>query len=158
MLRHLPHTGVVAEIGTLRGDFARTIMAVAQPRNLHLIDIDFSGLDPRGLDEPSVTRGVGLSHEVIASYAANTFDWIYIDADHAYDAVLRDARASNAPLKPGGYLIFNDFCHIDPYLGRYGVKRAATDFILETGWPVAFLALQGDGLYDLAIRKPEAQR
>jgi hypothetical protein len=38
LLDRLPHGGTVAEIGTLHGDFAREILRIANPRELHLVD------------------------------------------------------------------------------------------------------------------------
>ena len=121
---------------------------------LHLIDIDDSWFDPRSLAGPEVIRHLGLTHEVIATFPDGHFDFIYIDADHSYEGCHRDALAAAPKVKPGGYLAFNDFAHIDPWLGRYGVHRAATDFARAANWPMAFFAFQPAGLYDVAFRRP----
>src|SRR5690349_203268 len=42
----LPRGGTIAEVGTYKGGFARHILATCDPRRLHLIDVDFSLLDP----------------------------------------------------------------------------------------------------------------
>jgi Methyltransferase domain len=149
----LPKGGIAAEVGTQTGAFATEILARCGVRELHVIDIDYSGFDPALDADVRLTRHEGLSHEVIGQFPDEHFDWIYIDADHAFDAVLGDARASAPKLKRGGHLIFNDFAHIDPYLGRYGVHRAVTAFALEQRWPFAFLALNPVALYDVALRK-----
>jgi len=54
----------------------------------------------------------------------------------------------------GGFLVFNDFAHIDPDVGRYGVHRAVVDFVLETRWPLALFAFHPYALYDVALQKP----
>jgi SAM-dependent methyltransferase len=154
LLDELPHGGVVAELGTYKGDFARQIVAGAKPRELHLIDIDYSQFDPSGLAEPQVTRHRGLAHEVIASFPDGTFDWVYIDADHSYTGALTDARAAAPKIKPGGFMVFNDFAHADPHGGRYGVHRAVVDFAIESGWPFRFFAYEVLALYDVALGKP----
>jgi predicted O-methyltransferase YrrM len=156
LLNLMPKQGKVAELGTLRGDFARGIVARTVPAELHLVDIDYTEFDETGLSAPQVRRHVGLTHEVIASFPSCYFDWIYIDADHSYAGCLKDARASADKIRPGGYMVFNDFAHIDPHLGRYGVKRAVMDFIHQNRWRVAFLALDAHGLYDIALTKPDA--
>jgi len=46
------------------------------------------------------------------------FDWIYIDADHSYSAMSNDAAVCASKLRPGGFLVFNYFAHIEPHLGR----------------------------------------
>ncbi len=154
LIDRLPKGGVVAELGTYKGDFAREILARTAPKALHLVDINFMETDQTVLADSRVTKHVGLTHETIASFPDEHFDWIYVDADHSYAGVVRDAAASAAKLKPGGYLIFNDFAHIDPLLGRYGVHRAVVEFAIAQLWPMAFFAFSPAALYDVALRKP----
>ena len=154
MLEALPKGGAICELGTYRGDFAREIAKTNQPSELHLVDIDYSQFDANGLDGAHVHRHVGLTHEVIAKFPHAHFDWVYIDADHSYESCLRDARTAAVHVRTGGYIIFNDFAHIDPWMGRYGVHRAATDFAREANWQMAFFSYNRHGLYDAAFRKP----
>jgi len=84
------------------------------------------------------------------------FDWIYIDADHSYEGVLRDAQAAAPKVKPGGYLVFNDFAHVDPELGAYGVHRAVVDFAVARQWTFSWLAYEPRALYDVALRRPQS--
>ena len=154
MLDALPRGGAVAELGTYKGDFAREIVARCAPRELHLIDLDYSSFDAAGLDGPAVTRHVGSTHEVIAQFPDGHFDWVYVDADHSYEGTLRDARTAAPKIRSGGFMAFNDFAHIDPALGRYGVHRAVVEFAVEANWPFHCFAYELDGLYDVALRKP----
>jgi SAM-dependent methyltransferase len=154
MLELLPKGGIIAELGTYRGGFARVIVKNSSPKALHLVDIDYSQFDAEGLAGQEVIRHVGLTHEVIAGFPEAHFDWVYIDADHSYEGCLRDARAAASRVRPGGYIVFNDFAHIDPWMGRYGVHRAATDFAREAGWPMAFFSYNPHGLYDAAFQRP----
>lgn len=154
LIAQLPAAGTVAELGTYKGDFARNILAASRPKHLHLVDIDYTHFDAAGLDGPHVTRHAGLTHDVIATFPDAYFDWIYIDGDHSYEGCLRDARSAAPKVRPGGYLVFNDFAHIDPWMGRYGVHRAATDFAREAGWSMAFFSYDPNGLYDAAFRRP----
>ena len=52
--------------------------------------------------DPRVELHKGMSHEVLEAFPNAFFDWIYIDADHSYTAVSRDAMAAAAKVKPGG--------------------------------------------------------
>jgi hypothetical protein len=52
-------------------------------------------------------------------------------------------------------LVFNDFAHIDPSLGHYGVHRAVVDFALEVRWPLRLFAFSKYALYDVALQNPE---
>lgn len=156
LLDELPRHGAVAEIGTDRGDFARLIIMHNRPRELHLIDVDFSRLNPQGLSEhANVYRHCGWSHDEIGQFPDSYFDWVYVDADHSYRGTLRDARAAASKIKPGGFIVFNDFAHIDQSLGRYGVHRAVVDFALESRWPMAYFAFAPSALYDVALQKPQ---
>jgi hypothetical protein len=81
---------------------------------------------------------------------------IYVDADHGYQAVRDDIAGAAPKVKPGGYLIFNDFARIiRPGFGVLGVHQAVCEFAATNGWPVAFFCLQGEALYDIALRRPE---
>lgn len=155
LVAQLPAAGQVAELGTYKGDFARHILAANRPARLHLVDIDFTHFRSQALDGPEVTRHEGLTHEVIATFPDAHFDWVYVDGDHSYEGCLRDARAAAPKIRPGGYLVFNDFAHIDPWMGRYGVHRAATDFARQAGWAMAFFSYEPNGLYDAAFRRPD---
>jgi predicted O-methyltransferase YrrM len=154
MLEALPKNGRVAELGTYKGEFAKSILERCQPAQLELIDIDYSLFDHRLRADPRVVCHQGQTHEVIATFPDGYFDWIYIDADHTYAGVARDALAAAPKVAPGGYLVFNDFAHIDPLLGRYGVHRAVIEFAARENWSMSHFALQSAGLYDVALRKP----
>lgn len=154
MVGHLPRGGRIAEIGTQRGHFARHILGTCEPAELHLVDLDFSLLEPDVAGDARVKLHNGASHEVLASFPDAYFDWIYIDADHSYAGVSRDAEAAASKVKPGGYLVFNDFAHMDPSLGMYGVHRAVVDFICAHQWSFAWFSYDPNALYDVAIRRP----
>lgn len=150
----LPKHAVVAEVGVERGLFSAHILEQCAPAELHLVDLSFSQLAPTVASAPAVTIHNGVSWEILATFPDAYFDWIYIDADHSYEGAIRDAVAAAPKLKQGGYLVFNDFAHIDPYLGRYGVHRAVTEFATSYRWPFAWLALDTMAQYDVALRKP----
>lgn len=155
LLERMPQGGVLAELGTLEGRYAAAILRICHPKRLEIVDIDLSRLDPKVAGDPRVRCTQGLTADVIAGFPEEHFDMIYVDADHSYAGVKADARACAAKLKPGGYLVFNDYAHIDPWLGRYGVCRAVNEFAVEQRWPMRFLALDANGLYDVALQKPD---
>ena len=148
-----PH-GRVAEVGTARGKFARTILEVNNPVELHLIDLDLSQVLPNVLSDKRVQPHEGLSYEVLEGFSDAYFDWIYIDADHSYGGVRRDIEAAATKVKPSGILAFDDFCHVDLDLGSYGVQRAVVEFAVEARWPFTWFAIERKGTYNVAIRRP----
>lgn len=155
LVKQLPRRGRVAELGTERGHFARHILAACEPDELHLVDLDFSLLDQGVANDARVQLHNGMTHEVLAEFPDAYFDWIYVDADHSYAGVSRDAQAAASKVKPGGYLVFNDFAHMDPFLGAYGVHRAVVDFAVTREWNFALFAYHPWGLYDVALRRPQ---
>jgi hypothetical protein len=154
LVKNLPRQACVAEVGTYRGGFARHILDACDPVELHLIDIDVSLLDAAVANDSRVSVHQGLSQETLALLPDNHFDWIYIDGDHSYEAVGGDARVAAAKVKPGGYLVFNDFAHADPYLGTYGVQRGVAEFAVMRGWKFVWWAYEPNGLYDVALQRP----
>lgn len=151
MLHALPKGGTVAEVGTWRGDFSKAILAVCKPETFHLIDVDFSPLDP---SIPGI-RHQGDSSTILKGFPEASLDWAYIDGDHSYAGVMKDLEAAHRALKPGGYLMCNDYTNwCSRSVTPYGVARAVNEFIIREGYLVEGLALHPAGLPDLLIRKP----
>jgi hypothetical protein len=154
LIGHLPKGGTVGEVGVETGAFSRAILEVAQPRVLHLFDLDFSPTAPDILANPVVRVHAGLSTRKLGHMPDGHFDWLYIDGDHSYAGVKSDCAAAASKVAPGGYLVFNDFAMMDGNLGSYGVHRAVCEFIVEHRWPVRFFAFNPVALYDIAIQRP----
>jgi methyltransferase family protein len=158
---HLPKGAVVAEVGTLRGDFTRVILHGARPRELHLVDLDFSQLDRTGLSagltEGWITLHQGDSATILSTLPEGHFDWIYLDADHSYEGVRRDIAAAMPKLKADGLLVFNDYTfwsHSE--LMEYGVIRAVNELCLSGGWEILYFALCPEMYCDVALRRTTA--
>jgi hypothetical protein len=155
MLRRLPKGGRVCELGTFRGDFARMILDTVQPDELHLVDVSFALCRRDVLDHAAVRRHETTTVAFLGASGAADFDWIYVDADHGYDAVVADIAAAKGRVKPGGLLVFNDFARIvRPGFGVFGVHQAVCEFAAAEGWPVVYLSMGGEALYDIALRRP----
>lgn len=155
LLDKVPANGCVAEIGTLRGDFAREILERCRPRELHVVDVTFAYLHECVKVHPNVVLHRGLSAEVVRGFANSSFDWIYIDADHSYEAIAQDISNCAPKVRPGGFLIFNDFARIvRPGLGVFGVHQAVCEFAVRNDWPFAYFCMNGEAAYDVALRRP----
>jgi Methyltransferase domain len=163
MLEYLPKNSVVAEVGTQYGRFAEKILAIAQPQKLHLIDGNFDlfkaeinqkPLLQAGIENGTVELHEGDSSTTLASFSEEYFDWMYIDADHAYEGVCKDIDRGHSKVKPDGLMVFNDYtnwsvCEIMPY----GVAKAVNEFCIAKNWEIVFLALQSFGYHDIAIKR-----
>lgn len=133
LLRRMPRSSICAEIGVWKGDFSQEILKIVKPRELHLIDpwefqsshpnrmwggkvarsqqdMDaiFHGVAERFKGSPEIQIHRGDSENVLASFQAGYFDWIYVDGNHYYDYILRDLELSWALVKRGGYVTGDD--------------------------------------------------
>lgn len=155
LLERLPSHAVCAEIGVWTGDFSERILKITQPRELHLIDSwAFQPIYPHrwygggaakgqadmdAVHQSVVQRFQGHENVVVHRltslaaadrFADETFDWVYIDANHSYDAVKQDLAAWLPKLKPNGQLTGDDV-NWPGEDGSRPVQRALQDFLNE---------------------------
>jgi hypothetical protein len=170
--------GEIAELGVSRGDFSAFLMETLEPRLFVGFDIfnmheypELWGIPSRVFFEgkthleffrdrfrdrgSQVLTEVGLSHVQLSNYPDDYFDMIYIDADHSYEGVKRDAQISVKKLKKTGVLIFNDYTMFDPIFANvpYGVVRAVNEMVVNEGWRVIGFAFERNMFCDIAIRR-----
>ncbi len=157
LLASIPQHGIIAEVGVFAGDFAAEILAVCQPKELHLIDCWSAPVtcsDPQGQNTRKVTDMAALYQEVAArfqsdprvvlhwgdsvetldQFAPGYFDFIYVDGDHSYEGCWRDlvaaARATRSVM--GGH---------DYQRRKFpGVVRAVDEFCAAQPWRLTHLA------------------
>lgn len=141
-----------------RGENAGTILAGANPRQLHLIDRDLSRLNTQAIRQGLLDGTVHLHEQdsalALASFPDNHFDWIYLDGDHSYAGIKRDIEQATRKVKPDGLLVFNDyilFSHNE--LMQYGVIPAVHELCVDDGWTFRFLALAGGMYCDVAVAR-----
>lgn len=143
-----------AEVGSWKGDSAARFLRWVQPQRLTLIDpwehtstagyehAMYAGADGQsGMDriyesvlarfENEIAQGSVVVRRESSLNAAERWsdeplDWIYIDGDHTYDAVLADLEAWWRRLKPGGVLSGDDYSW--PGWWDDGVTKAVTHF------------------------------
>ncbi|HTG43724.1 MAG TPA: class I SAM-dependent methyltransferase [Verrucomicrobiae bacterium] len=143
-----------AEIGVWKGGFSRLILAQSDPRELHLIDPWlFQGQFPNRLYGGKIAQAQGdmdkiyedvkrrfrsneqvvihrsTSVEALRAMKDDYFDWIYIDGDHSYEAVLKDLDIGECKVRKGGFLTGDDF-YWRPNEG-FPVKRAVDEFVAK---------------------------
>ncbi|MEG5057143.1 class I SAM-dependent methyltransferase [Microcoleus sp. A2-C5] len=170
MLEYLPKNAVVAEVGTQYGQFAEAILSITKPKKLHLLDYNFDlfkteisqkekTILQEGIANGTVELHEGDSSTILSSFPDEYFDWIYIDADHAYEGVCKDIQQGYPKVKPDGMMIFNDYtnwsvCEVMPY----GVAKAVNEFCIANNWEIVFLALHGLGYHDIALKKNTGEK
>jgi methyltransferase family protein len=158
LLERLPKGGIVAEVGTLHGEFAREILRIVEPQELHLIDHEIHPDVIEIAEDASLRNRVRVHHrdsvEALETFPDEYFDWIYIDAQHAYEGVKRDIGAARRKVKTNGLLVFNDYIiwsyvEIEPY----GVVAAVNELCIEDHWELVYLALPCHLYCDVAVRR-----
>ncbi|MEZ5121991.1 MAG: class I SAM-dependent methyltransferase [Solirubrobacterales bacterium] len=118
----------VVEIGVYEGSSAVALAEVMRPgQELHLIDPfgHHASALPSGWgaieqasrrvvaraarhDGPRVVWHVAFSHDVAPGWSAGPVDLLFVDGDHAPDAVQRDWDDWHGLVAPGGHVLFHD--------------------------------------------------
>lgn len=185
LVQLLPKDAVVAEVGVQRGRFAKTIFRKAKPKRLHLIDCwehqhdesyEADGANvsnqrhqqnydrvlqrlARGVRRGQVELHKGYSVPVLASFPDEYFDWVYVDANHTYEAVTSDLEACLPKIRPGGIIAGHDYINTPFWQERhYGVVEAVDAFCERHGWEIVYLTDEpgndvGKGNPSYAIRE-----
>jgi Methyltransferase domain len=178
LVRHLARPAVrVAEIGVAFGDFSEVLIETFNRRtfvafdlfDMHqteivwgkptrdvFADLDHESYYRRRMQRRSVelVTEVGLSWERLARYSDAWFDVIYVDGDHAYSGVRRDAEVCMRKLTRDGLLIFNDYIMYDHLAGvEYGIVPVVNDLVVNKGWRVLGLALNPHLFADIALTR-----
>jgi hypothetical protein len=159
ILQKMKKGGVVAEVGVQEGVFSRSILQLCEPKELHLIDFDLSTFLIEKKFQSEIAGGQVKLHESDSSVAVSKFpdgyfDFIYIDADHAYKGVQRDIQAAKTKIKDDGFLLFNDYTYWSPCeCTNYGVVQAVNELCVNENWEMIYYAFGGYMYCDVAIRK-----
>lgn len=137
----------VLEIGSYRG---RSTICMAQTAK-EVVAVDPH--DGRATDQPGPTLQPMLSNlgryqctnvtiqqctseQFFADYEGERFDFVFIDGNHSYDCVKRDAEIAVSLLTDGGLIAFHDYrLYPSEHDGRWDpeVTKAVNDWMKETG-------------------------
>ena len=157
ILLQLNKNSIIAEVGVWKGDFSKKIYDFTSPEKLILVDPWIFDPNVRGCapqvdgnepfnqkffdDAKSSTyakfhnlENVEIidkgSSDASVLYKNNFFDYIYIDGEHSYDAVLNDLNHWYPKLKKNGKIFGDDFYWREED-NSFSVKKAYEDFILN---------------------------
>lgn len=174
LIPYIPSDSVGAEIGVLHGDFSRDILNIIKPTELFLIDPyktndtlygeklvfsptaystenDYQDLIRKfeyEIVNGRITVLRNYSYEAVKFVKDKSFDFIYIDSDHTYEAVKRDLEDWMVKIKPKGVISGHD--HID--FDNFGVKDAVLEFCGQYKFEMVILNEEG-GDYALKRRQ-----
>ena len=139
----------VVEIGSYCGGSTVVIGRAAARRNpgvkLYAIEpftfhearyqYDYEGLFDRNVDEWGLTANVvkvKKTSEKVALDWDREIDFLYIDGDHSYEAVVRDINNFVRFVRAGGLFAFHDY----KSTGKEGVRRAVDELVMPHHRPV----------------------
>jgi len=135
----------IFEIGTYRGRTTRLLAACSPSAIVHTIDLPPESMLEGGCFRESDPRLIGTRYKEDASLGSRVvqhfgdtrefdfkpyygqMDLVFVDASHAYEAVLNDSREAFQMLRPGGVVLWDDY---HPIHGS-GVMRALADLVFE---------------------------
>ena len=144
-LTKIKENDVCLEIGVWKGQLSEQILE-RNPSKLHLIDPwihqDFPGRfynEPQEkmdkyylevVDKFQNNSQVEIHREksIDVEFPKEYFDWVYIDGNHSYEAVLDDLHHYYPLVKKGGYLCRDDYGWTDVSCNR-GPKPAVDYFV-----------------------------
>lgn len=142
--------GIGIELGVQKAEFSEHILRNWKGRELVLVDIwrelpreDYNDVANVGRDlqrenlastfekiypygeRATIIRSTG--HRAVSMFPDNSLDFVYIDANHSYEAVRSDLGMWWHKIRKGGYLCGHDY----PY---EEVKRAVDEFCSSNGF------------------------
>jgi hypothetical protein len=103
---------------------------------------------------PNVDKNfyVGDSATNLATVEPATYDLVYVDGDHRYEGVKRDAEQALRVVKPSGIIVFNDYTFFDPItVSEYGIVQVVNEIVNETNWVITKFALDVGMFCDIAL-------
>jgi hypothetical protein len=159
LLEILPKNMICCELGVFKGDYSKIIHEILKPSELILID-NFTGIFGSGDKDGQnhINIDLDIAYDELKEYFSfdnkvkliknntlngldifenNYFDYIYIDADHEYNAVFDDLLKSFEKIKNKGYISTHD------YIYPYGVLNAVNDFCVLKGQEITHITKDG---------------
>lgn len=171
MINHyLKNNDIGCELGVFIGNFSN-ILLNKNPNKLYLVDL-FNGIQESGDKDGNNIIKVDLEQaktnlinfykndarvnivqsstvDFLNSKPDNYFNYVYIDADHSYEAVKNDLKLSYKKIKNGGFILGHDY--ITPRFD--GVVRAVNEFCQETNLYIEALTKCGCPSFCIAVNK-----
>src|SRR5262249_38284431 len=100
------------------------------------------------IDNGTVRILVGDSSTLMAQQEDASYGIIYIDGDHSYESVRKDAEIPK--LRSDGILIFNDYVMNDCFDNEpYGIVPVVNSLCVNRGWRVLYFAFQSHMFCDI---------
>lgn len=153
--------GVGVEIGVAEGWYSNKIMELGQVEEMYGIDPYLPHQGYRDYTrETTYDKLQATAHARLDKYPNyyfikdfsvkaskrfenNSLDFVYIDGDHSYEAVLQDIITWITKVKPGGILAGDDYMRSSRDKRFYDVIRAVDDYVAHNNIPELFIYAAG---------------
>lgn len=139
------HQAQMVEVGVYKGRscFFLAVEAFNSGKPIHVIAVDnfsMQGAGPAAFSKLRAAHGLTQTVSMIEATSVQasrqfedaTLDFVFLDADHSYDAVKADIAAWWPKVKPGGILAGHDHCEEFP-----GVGKALVEFVFQSAQEIA---------------------
>lgn len=125
MIKHTPKLAVAVDSWRSDGIISRNDVAFSQQE----LDEQYRTFKNEMADKPFVNIYREYTFDAAGHFADNFFDFVYIDADHTYDACLQDIEDWYPKVKKGRFLIGDDYRMAKLKTGvEFGVIEAVETF------------------------------
>jgi predicted O-methyltransferase YrrM len=150
----------VLEVGSYRG-YTTRLLAEHTPDSSRIVAFDRDprhGEAYRGTElERKIERRVGeVDREAFAADAAGSFDLIFLDANHTFEAVQHDSQILLPLVAPDGLFVWHDYAN----WGRFSRKNGVPETLHLLAKELPVVAVSGSWLaaYSPAWKSPEGAR
>ena len=169
LLRYLPSNARVAEIGVAKGQFTQQVRTVCKPsfyalvdpwrhqdENVYYGDSNNAAQADQDRRHAAVSKRFAsskagreckvfrmFSADAVKEFPDKHFDWVFVDANHSYEACLEDLRLWAPKVRDDGLICGHDFAvHGAARAAKFGVVDAVKDFANETGFGLAAVTIE----------------
>jgi len=178
VLQWLPKGGTIAEVGVGYGYFSALLLQWMTPRKFIAIDTFAFTADTEPwkqtllknsrlshqdyykkkfreeIEKGQLEVHAGLSWEMLEKLPDNSLDYVYLDAGHSYEEVVKDIAQVKKKVKDTGIIQFNDYALFDAFaFTPYGVPKAVHEFMIAENYELLFLCLHRQFFSDIVVRK-----
>ncbi|NOS67615.1 MAG: hypothetical protein HOO67_04605 [Candidatus Peribacteraceae bacterium] len=174
LLKELHLNGDGVEIGVLNGYYSELLLTRSNLRTLHSVD-PWKAFDTDAYDDKHNSpqqeqddryrftqdrlKKFGsrskihrmMSAEAAKKFENNSLDFVYIDANHSYEAVKEDLELWWPKVRPGGVIAGHDYLDGQIPEGDFGVKSAVDEFMHKHNQPFSVIPVMWPTWY--AVKK-----
>ena len=152
ILNYLGLTGPGVEVGVRKGNYSEYLLETWNGKTLYSVDpwrhfddgqyIDGSNVAQKKQEQIfreataklSKFKGRSVimratSSEAVETFENNSLDFVYLDAQHHYEAVKEDIELWLPKIRPGGVISGDDYVDIKTEENDFGVKQAVDEFV-----------------------------